>query len=407
MTSAQLVPPNATFLERVMDDLASRISDVPADVISTIWNPETCPPDALPFLAWALSVDFWNPEWTEQTKREVVASSYQVHATKGTVGALKRALGPLGMRIALREWWEHDGEPHTFGLTATVLPGAPATEGVQRDLVRIIDATKPARSHLTDLRMAAEFGQNLNMGGVGQATNVQDRGGRADGRNGLDGQVRLVTSLATVQQHDSAGQVDGRRRLHGDATISSVLSVETRTDGSGPVRGRNTLLGEAAAGFAVIGVASRDVSGPADGRREFEVDGPLVGAVAASQSAEYAMPNEDDMGQRIILSGASFQEVTITAVNGALVMIQGGKTTYITGRPPQPDIQMIGLATGVAGASTFTFSGPAGLIEIGETLIISAALYKATAVGGATITINPPLEADLDGFSVMRLRMGE
>jgi phage tail P2-like protein len=400
-----LLPPNATPTELVLEDLASRLSDVPVPV-STIWNPRTCPADTLPWLAWALSVDFWNSEWTEEVKREVIANSYAVHARKGTPGALKRALAPLGLRINLREWFDHGGDPHTFGLTATVVPGNPATQSVQRDLVWMVDATKPARSHLTDLRFVADFGQGLGIGGVGLSAAISERSGLTQGRTGFDGQIRLASAMSPIQQQSRDGLATGRQKLLGDAWLSTVLVGATGIDGGGIAAGRNTLMGEVAAAVTVDGLSSIEAAGVADGRRDFDLAAPLAGAVSAFQAAEFTMPNEDNMGSRIILSGASFQDMTITAVNGAVVLIQGGKSTFIIGRPAQPDIQQVGLVTGAVGASTVTFAGVAGVLVSGDRVILNAAHHTVTAVAGSTITINPPLEADMDGMPAMRFREG-
>ncbi|MCD9124037.1 phage tail protein I, partial [Cupriavidus sp. UGS-1] len=51
MTS--LLPPNATPLERNLATVgAEAIAGVPVP-LRDLWNPATCPPALLPFLAWA------------------------------------------------------------------------------------------------------------------------------------------------------------------------------------------------------------------------------------------------------------------------------------------------------------------------------------------------------------------
>lgn len=91
-----ILPPNSTALERACEAaLAARIAslDVP---IKDLWNPMTCPAVLLPWLAWALSVDEWSPEWTEATQRAAIAASVGVHRRKGTIWAIKRQMAAMG-----------------------------------------------------------------------------------------------------------------------------------------------------------------------------------------------------------------------------------------------------------------------------------------------------------------------
>ncbi|MCF1457744.1 MAG: phage tail protein I, partial [Shewanella sp.] len=74
---ASLLPPHLSELERDLEAALARIEDVHIP-IATLWDPWACPLDALPWLAWALSVDRWRTSWGENTKRQVVASSLSV-----------------------------------------------------------------------------------------------------------------------------------------------------------------------------------------------------------------------------------------------------------------------------------------------------------------------------------------
>ncbi len=75
--------------------MIARISDVPIRA-RTVWNAQTCDVALLPWLAWALGVDEWDSEWTESTKRAVIASSAAVHRTKGTLKSIRLALSSAG-----------------------------------------------------------------------------------------------------------------------------------------------------------------------------------------------------------------------------------------------------------------------------------------------------------------------
>lgn len=96
MTQISILPPNSTPLERALEaTFAARLDALPLPV-GQMMNPATCPAAFLPWLAWALSVDEWSPEWTEQTQRAAIAASIGVHRRKGTVAALRAAIAAAG-----------------------------------------------------------------------------------------------------------------------------------------------------------------------------------------------------------------------------------------------------------------------------------------------------------------------
>ncbi|SMG67375.1 phage tail protein I, partial [methanotrophic bacterial endosymbiont of Bathymodiolus sp.] len=116
-SQTSLLPFNATKQERDLESVLLRSALLPVN-IATVWDPQTCPIELLPWLAWALSVDTWDSEWPESTKRALIANSVQIHKTKGTVSAIERVMNALGVAAELQEWFEFNGMPHTFRLTA-------------------------------------------------------------------------------------------------------------------------------------------------------------------------------------------------------------------------------------------------------------------------------------------------
>ncbi|WP_323010034.1 phage tail protein I [Paracoccus sp. (in: a-proteobacteria)] len=101
MTS--LLPPNATRSERAIGAATARPVPVP---VGDLWNPATCPAALLPWLAWALSVDDWDPDWSDEAKRATIAASLSVHRRKGTVWAMREALRAAGLGDAdIQEGW--------------------------------------------------------------------------------------------------------------------------------------------------------------------------------------------------------------------------------------------------------------------------------------------------------------
>jgi Phage tail protein (Tail_P2_I) len=86
----QLLPPNASSLERSIEATQIRLS--PARIVPTLWNAATCPANLLPWLAWSSSVDYWNTRWTEAEQRAAISASADIHRHKGTPYAIKLAL---------------------------------------------------------------------------------------------------------------------------------------------------------------------------------------------------------------------------------------------------------------------------------------------------------------------------
>lgn len=94
MTIPTLLPPASTPLERAMSRAMGRFN--PAQRIPSLWNAKTCPVTFLPYLAWALSVDEWDPQWSEDTKRAAIAAARDIHQRKGTPSAIRLALASVG-----------------------------------------------------------------------------------------------------------------------------------------------------------------------------------------------------------------------------------------------------------------------------------------------------------------------
>lgn len=151
-----LLPPNATRLERALEAATARIADVEAP-IADLWNPDACPAVILPWLAWGLSVDSWDPAWSEATKRRAVADSIDLHRRKGTRQSVETVLARFDDLIDLVEWHQAVPPlpPHSFDVVVPMVladgtaPGghrasAAFAEAIIRDVARV----KPLREHL-------------------------------------------------------------------------------------------------------------------------------------------------------------------------------------------------------------------------------------------------------------------
>lgn len=151
-----LLPGNASPLERAAAEALAEIQRVPVP-LRQLWNPHTCPAHLLPYLAWAFSVDRWDPAWSNAAKREVIATSFYVHRKKGTIAALRRVVEPLGYLLEVTEWWQLEpmGEPGTFALRIGVLETG-ITDAMYLELTRLVDDAKPLTRHVIGMDLLGE-----------------------------------------------------------------------------------------------------------------------------------------------------------------------------------------------------------------------------------------------------------
>lgn len=161
---ATLLPNNATGGELALEQATARVGAVPVQ-IDSLWNPDTCPAHLLPWLAWALSVDDWDPNWPEGVKRAVIRQSVGIHRRKGTKGAVVEALRAAGYGDAVVI--ENFGNNFYNGAQAydgsfthstpdhwaeyRVQLARPISNAQAEQVRKILADTAPLRSHLKDL----------------------------------------------------------------------------------------------------------------------------------------------------------------------------------------------------------------------------------------------------------------
>lgn len=167
-----LLPPNATRQERYAAQACADAMALPIP-IRQLWDPYNCPAPLLPWLAASFSVDRWDNAWPEATKRSVIAASYFIHAHKGTIGAVRRVVEPMGYLMAITEWWQTtpEGDPGTFAVDIGV-SDAGITEQTYQELVRLIADAKPMTRHLSGLHVKSEVRGNTYIGAAVQLSSI-------------------------------------------------------------------------------------------------------------------------------------------------------------------------------------------------------------------------------------------
>lgn len=148
-----LLPANATAQERAISDAIERAGSVPV-VVREVWDADTCPANMLAWLAWAFSVDEWDPAWTDAQKRGAIKASISVHQHKGTIGAVRQALAGLFYDVRVQEWFNQlpAGDPYTFRILLGVNQVG-AEQSAFASLINVLERTKNLRSHLDKIEL--------------------------------------------------------------------------------------------------------------------------------------------------------------------------------------------------------------------------------------------------------------
>jgi hypothetical protein len=79
-----------------IDISASRAFNLDPQILIDVTDPDLCPVEVLPFLAWAYSVDEWPEGASEAEKRAIIKASTTIHRYKGTLKSIKDMLAAAG-----------------------------------------------------------------------------------------------------------------------------------------------------------------------------------------------------------------------------------------------------------------------------------------------------------------------
>lgn len=145
-----LQPPTVAPGDRHIEASIARLAAVPV-TFANVWDPATCPADLLPWLAWGLSIDVWDPDWSEEFKRLMIAEAIPRQRRKGTVAAVREVLDAFGVGLTIHEWFDQfvPLAPYTFEVRLPVEGGETATAALIEKVADQVVRVKPARAHFT------------------------------------------------------------------------------------------------------------------------------------------------------------------------------------------------------------------------------------------------------------------
>jgi hypothetical protein len=95
MTRQALLPPNHTAFEEACDLTGARIDELAVEIPKLV-RPREILATHLAWPAWGLSVDLWEPEWSEEKHRSLAARALPMHARKGTQASIAEHIRIMG-----------------------------------------------------------------------------------------------------------------------------------------------------------------------------------------------------------------------------------------------------------------------------------------------------------------------
>ncbi|MEG9499899.1 phage tail protein I [Mannheimia indoligenes] len=165
MNKLSLLPTNSSKLEKRLSQTLSEISHIPIP-INLLWQVKTCPATLLSWLAWSLSVDEWDENWSDEQKRNTILESIEIHQTKGTPSSIRRVLASAGYgEIDIIEntadilynnsnTYNGDylhGATETHWATYKIILKRPISIEQAEQVKRLLAHTAPVRCHLVGL----------------------------------------------------------------------------------------------------------------------------------------------------------------------------------------------------------------------------------------------------------------
>lgn len=113
-------------------------------------------------------MDFWQDDWSDEQKRQILRDAAYVHQHRGTAGAVLRALSAVGVPASIKEWWQDTPRkaPYTFRVELFLRDDA---DSVLYGRVRaLVIKAKNLRSGLSTIDVSTDVGKESTfyVGGV-------------------------------------------------------------------------------------------------------------------------------------------------------------------------------------------------------------------------------------------------
>lgn len=144
---SSLLPKNATKLEKNVEQLGQRISDLYVPFVD-LHRVEHCPVPFLAWLAWDHRVEYWKTDWSEAEKRQAISESKTFNAQRGTRSSIESLLSKFVANFELKAWHEFSPPqpPFTF---VVIINELTLTVDQHAQIQTAVEATKSARDNFS------------------------------------------------------------------------------------------------------------------------------------------------------------------------------------------------------------------------------------------------------------------
>ena len=261
--------------------LAARLAEI--DRVRVISNIDGLDEAVLDILARDFKVDWYDPEYSLEEKRQTLKDNWLVHRRLGTKYAVRTALNAIYPGAVVQEWFEYGGSPYCFRV---VLPAAgELTIEKQKRVLGRIQYYKNLRSHLDKIIALVEAAVHVPMSFVSH---------RVDFHTGTS-----IFGLHTVR-------LDGARFLDGSWTLATEWARGAKFPafslrcGSGRIMRLRKVVAARSRSFYIPGIRTRD------GLRIKEAAAPAQAhqmAVSAGMGAGAALSGELTANSMWVLGG--------------------------------------------------------------------------------------------------------
>ena len=146
-----LLPDNRSLLEKGLENAFSDLLyDIPSHYPALLDANKT-PVSMLPYLAQERSVVGWNSDDTEQVKRQIITSAWEVRRLSGTRAGIRLSLQALDFESTITPWYQSDFEhsPYTLSVEAFHKDNHTISEADARRIISQITETKSCRDAIS------------------------------------------------------------------------------------------------------------------------------------------------------------------------------------------------------------------------------------------------------------------
>lgn len=141
---------NDESMEALATSIAQTLAKRPEEIQRLLIYPriDELPEELLDILAYDFKVDWYDYNYSVESKRAIIKGCFFVHRKMGTRKSVENALSAIYPGTIVEEWFEYGGSPYYFRVILDVTSPREAIDNGK--ILRALNLYKPLRSHLED-----------------------------------------------------------------------------------------------------------------------------------------------------------------------------------------------------------------------------------------------------------------